>query len=327
MDEYQLEQWDSAVKEACAKLRMDANETAVFSRELEHAVATLYETEFVELNANQLFLPDPPADVADESYRMRHMEGKAEAKIIANWDNKLPTASYGGGERSYPIRSLANAYIWTLQDARVAAKTGLPLDTKLAEACKRAHAELLETCQLTGDAASGVNGLFSAANGVITARAVAKVGVTWNNAAVTFAVILRDFTAMWEKVVGDTKGKRKPTTFAVGTRAMLAITKPLDMGGGIYRSIWELLLASYGPMGLKELIHVPSFDTMAAGSTDRVMLYTKDVRVAASQTPEFFTQLAPQAQGLTMVVPCHSRVGGVHVEEPLAFAYMDGTIS
>lgn len=327
MNEEQYKRWLASTENVCQHLNFDADETTRLVGQLEFFTAQVYETEFAELTADLLFPADPSADVADETYSMRNAERNGKAEIIANWETKLSTASYAVAKRSYPIRSIADGYILSIQDLRSAAKTGINLDTELAEACKIGHAELKETLCFLGDAPSGVNGLFSAANNVTTTRLVAKVGVAWDNVAATFAIILADFIRMWDNVVSASKGRYKPTTFAVGTKAMLALTKPMDMGGGVWRSPWELILASYGPMGLKELIHSPSMDTIGAASKERVMLYVKDPKVVASQTPEFFTQLAPQLQGLTVFTACHSRIGGVHVEKPMGIAYMDGCIT
>ena len=56
-----------------------------------------------------------------------------------------------------------------------------------------------------------------------------------------------------------------------------------------------------------------------------MVAYQRDPMVLQLEIPQEFEQFPPQARGLSFVVPCHARIGGVHMHYPLAVAYMDGT--
>jgi hypothetical protein len=61
-----------------------------------------------------------------------------------------------------------------------------------------------------------------------------------------------------------------------------------------------------------------------AGTGPRAVCYTRSPEVAQLVIPQEFTQLPPQAKGLSFEVPCYSRYGGVSVKNPMGMAYVDG---
>jgi Uncharacterized protein conserved in bacteria (DUF2184) len=130
---------------------------------------------------------------------------------------------------------------------------------------------------------------------------------------------------MWNKIEVDTGRRYSPDTLAVSSEAKAILTTPRPLGtAGMYGSIEQILMNTYGPRGLKEITYArPLSNVPTYGPV--VMLYKKDPRVVAHQTPIYFEQFLPQQQGLAVVVPCHSRLGGVHVETPKAMTYMTGT--
>lgn len=304
----------------------DANESITFSRELEGFIGQAYEMEFVELIAQNLFPADPAVDPADTSYTTRRMRNAAQAHIVANWNDDSPGASYDAtAENNFPIRSVLNHYSLTIQDLRTARKLNRPLEAALAESCKRAHAEVFEQVCFFGDSTFGLKGLFSDSG--VTGNGTTKVGVAWDDAAITAAIILADVERMFQKIVVDTKQIHRPTTLAVPTEASQILAMPRDFGGGIYDSLENLILRTYKSRGLQEIVYAPKLDigtTGASGGAPRVLLYKKDPRVLAHQTPIFFEQFPPQADGAKLRVECHSRIGGVHVEEYKAITFMDG---
>jgi hypothetical protein len=308
--------------------REDANEALAFARELEHFIGDVYELDFTDLPALSLFPADPStADPADRTFTTRHMTASGKAIPIADWTTELPSVQYDAlGENTYPIRSYGNQYILTVQDMRTAAKLGRSLETKLAETAKRAHAEVFEACAFFGDDVSKVTGLFDSA--AFVANETAKVGVAWDNVAATPAIILNDFGNLWKKVCVDTNWRYVPDTFAVAPAAFEILSRVRDFGSGMFGSMSEVLLRTYGPQGLKSIVQVPALAAVPAPVSAAVgILYSKRPEVVAHQTPIFFEQHLPQVQGFALRVPCHSRIGGVHVEKPKGLTWMKGILT
>lgn len=310
-------------------VREDANESLAFARELEHFVGEVYDLELLELNALSLFPADTPANVADTSYTTRQMSQTGKASFISDWTTDLESVSYDAkGENNYPIKSFGNQYVFTIQDIRTAQKLGVGLDSKLAEVAKRAHAETWEHIAWFGDDESGVKGMFDSAEFI--ANGTAKTGAAWDTLSGSALVdaVLTDFANMWKKLAVDTNYKYLPDTWVLPVEQMALLAEPRALGtGNGYGSILELILATYGKMGLKDIVVSPKLNigtTGAAGGLPRNVLYKKDAKVVAHQTPIFFEQILPQAKGFAIVVPCHSRMGGVHVEKPKGATFMDG---
>lgn len=61
-----------------------------------------------------------------------------------------------------------------------------------------------------------------------------------------------------------------------------------------------------------------------AGSTDRMVAYKKDPRMVRHMISMEFTQLPPQLDGMTYMVPCLAKTAGVVCPYPLSVSYGDG---
>jgi len=62
----------------------------------------------------------------------------------------------------------------------------------------------------------------------------------------------------------------------------------------------------------------------AAGTGPRAVCYQRTNEVCEMDIPVMFETFAPQFKGLSMITPCHARMGGVVFYYPLGAAYMDG---
>ena len=307
----------------------DANESLTFSKELEAFVGNVYEMQFPDLSADKLFPADPAVHVADTSYTTRKMQQAARAVIDGGMATEIPMASYDAkGEDNFPIRSLVDGYRLTIQDLRAAQKLNRPLEMKLAESCKRAHLELQEQISFFGDTSHGLKGLFSDAG--VLANSTAKVGVAWDDPAITLAIVLADIERMWKKIEVDTNRLFVPDTLALSGEAFSVFHAPIALGTVGFTTVAKIVMEMYGPRGLKEILPSSKLDigtTGAVGGAPRQVLYKKDPLVLASQTPILFEQLPPQAKGLALETICHSRHGGVHVEQHKAITFMDGCVT
>lgn len=310
----------------------DANESIAFSRELEHFISEVYEIEFVGLAAMDLFPEDPDkADAADTTYTTRQVGTTGAAEFVSDWSTDAPAVSFSvKGENNYPIRSVRNRYLHTIQDLRTAQKVGRPLSMKLADAAKRAHGELFEQVAFFGDANYLIKGLFSSAE--VVANSTAKVGAAWDtNPATLVDIVLNDVDNMWSKIFTDTKGLYVADTLAVSTEVMKLLTTPRSLGtGNGYGSLYNLIKSTYQDRGGMNIVHAQKLDigtTGAAGGLPRQVMYKKDARVLSHQTPVLFEQVAPIPRGLAIEINCHSRIGGVHVERPKAITYLDGAVT
>ena len=61
----------------------------------------------------------------------------------------------------------------------------------------------------------------------------------------------------------------------------------------------------------------------AGGAIDRGVFYKKDPDKLSLEVPQEHVQLAPQPEGLELVVPCYGRIGGTIIYKPLSVRYID----
>lgn len=299
--------------------RLDANETAFFARELEHVYTKTYDVQYPENKARSLLPVDTSVSNADETYTYYQFDVFGKAKLVNNMASDFPLVGTNGKKFTSGVRSMGDAYMYTIQDLRAAAKVGRPLDAKLAMAARRMIENLIDDLACTGDSDNGITGLANAANIQAVTRTSGTGGDTW--ALKTGAEMLADVNKLTKAIFDTTKGIITPDTLVLPTAVYSeAATRRVD---GFNTTVLLDYIKASTPW-IKTIEFWPKLDLAGAGgSVNRTLAYLKSEEVASLVIPQDFEQFAPQARNLAFIVPCHARCGGVKVPYPKGIAYMD----
>ena len=320
---------DSAVASALVQIQghADAGETAVFARELEAIYAQTYDVQYPDLKARMLLPIDSRPNTADESYTYRQFDKFGEARMVNNYASDFPSADVLGKEFTQKIKSIGNSYQYSIQELRVAAKVGRPLDAMKASAAAYVMQQKLETIAATGDTATGLVGFSNAPNILSVTKGAQALGTTWFTAAglqqATNAEILADINKMCQTIFSTTQGLWMPDTLVLDTAnyGFLAVTPR----SSTYTDDTILQYILKQSPWLTSIQFWPKLNTAGAGGKARIMAYKKDPMVVQLVIPQEFEQFAPQARNMAFIVPCHMRCGGVSVHYPKGVCLMDGT--
>lgn len=296
--------------------REDANETAVFARQLEYVYSKTYDVKYPEFKA-RLFIPlDTSVPAGAETYTYRQFDEVGMASLIADYSTDLPNVTMFGKEFTGKCRSLGTSYTYSIQDVRRASLAGVPLETSLPRVARRVTEAKIDSIAAFGDAASGLGGFLNAANVPL----ITPTTGTWSTA--TADQIIADLDKLVNSIVTTTNGIHVPDTLLLPIAQFLRLNN-LQKSAASDKTVLQWYLEN-NPF-IKNIDHWYLLDLAnAALNGPRAVCYQRSPDVLGLVIPQEFEQFPPQSLNLAFRVPCHARVGGVKVTYPLAMAYMDG---
>lgn len=295
----------------------DAGESAVLSRQLLYIKTREANILYPNLKARQ-FIPvsnEIPSGATQFSIKIWDIKGMA--KIVSDYANDFPSVNVAVTEVLAPIRSIGDSYEYTIQELRAAAMVpGLSLDVRRASAARMMHERKIETIAALGDTPNGLGGFLKNANIPL----VAGLTGTWSSA--TAAQILSDMNAIAQTIVTQSKQIHQADTMVLGT-AQWGIVATTPYSTLNPDTILQVFLRN-SPY-IRNVDQWVQSDLANVGNNGpRIVAYQRDPMVLELEIPQEFEQLPPQLRGMTNMVPCHSRIGGVSVHYPLAAVYADG---
>lgn len=301
---------------------LDANESAFFSRELEHVKRASYDVEYPELKARRLIpMSAEPAPSGAESITYYQFNRTGMARMISDYASDLPRVDVLGLKFTSPVRALGAAYGYNIQEIRASAMAKRSLPSMRAVAAREVMAEQEDAILALGDSATGIPGFLTAASVPQASVATVAGATTWaQKLAADPDLIADDITDAIADMAAATFGREYPDTFICPEAqfALISTTRLVDQN----MTVLQFLKQAFPRITTWE----PWYRLTGAGSgvTDRFMLYKKSNTKCGAEVPQEFESLDPQAKGLEFEVPCHSRVGGVVFYYPLSATYRDG---
>lgn len=296
-------------------IRLDAGETAFITRELLAIKSKVYETEYPTLKAMQFIPMASDVDAYAEAIAYQQTDGYGKAKIIANDAKDLPRVNSTIAERQTPVKTLGAEYSYSWLDLQRSARSRSPLAMRLANRARKTIAEGIDSVLAIGDTPSGLGGFTDDGNVHIGAAAAA-----WGGA--TAAQMYGDMIAACNLVQTNTKGIHEATDLLlpVSSYATAKVTAWSATGAS------DLTVLRFFEINNPN-VRVSSWyrlETAGAAGVKRLVAYDRNPDVVEGQLPLDYYELAPQYEGLALVIPCIARVGGVQVRYPKAIEYTDG---
>lgn len=312
---------DAATSATCAALsfNLDANETAVFARELEALRTEIVEYEFPELKIRSLIPLEPGVDPGAETLTWYEFTDTGLAKMLVNYADDLETVEALGTKQTSNIEAHGIAYMYSAQDLRAWRKTGRPLDRRKAEAARKAVERRVEKIGALGDTPRNVPGFLKNANVPFITTGLTAL---WNTTATPMQT-LTDLTTIAMTVWAQSKQVHTPNTMIVGSATYRRLSRPFDVQSP--KSILKTFLESQDM--IKEIVPWVQADLADSGNDgERLVCYEKNPSNMALVIPLDFEQHPPQAENLMFKIPCEGRIGGAVVYKPLSMVYVDNLL-
>jgi hypothetical protein len=304
-------------------LHGDANETALFARQLEYVFTELYRFEYPDAIGRTIVPLDFSVPTGANSHTYRMLDQVGEATIGDSYATDVPYVDVKGQENSQKIVPIFSGFYVSMQDLRAAAMSGVPIDQEKAETARIAIEQRLDAALAVGESSVSLTGFANDAN--VTASALSGLTGTWSGA--TAAQIQADLELIAKTIFDQTLGIRgNPEN---GTQIDLVLpttlysilsTKRIDT----YNMMTVLEYARTKMPMIKSIKPWGRLNTAGASNVARIVAFHNDKRVVQGIISQDFEIMPMQPKGFGWSVPCHMRFGGTVVRYPKGMRYIDG---
>lgn len=303
-------------------LKLDANETIFFERELEQVKSKTYDVKYPQLKARMLIPVSNEINNGATSITYYQYDMVGMAKIIESYAKDFPRVNVKKKQFTSPVKSLGDSYGYSVQDIRSAAFAGVSLDQKEANAARRGMMQAEDDIAFFGDADANLPGFYSNPN--IPEETLPADGTGSSKLWSTKSPdqIIRDLNALVNGVVERTNGVEFADTVLLPIEQYTYISST-PRSANSDTTILEYFMKS-NPFITAVDHHYKLKNAGAGGTIDRMIAYRRDPDVLTLEIPQDFEQFPPQEEGMEWVIYCHERIGGTIVYYPLACAFADG---
>jgi hypothetical protein len=299
-------------------MRLDANETAFFKRQLEYVKTKTYDTKYKNLKAKML-IPVSTEAPAGADFIIWYSYSKAgQAKIIADYAHDFPRVDIYATENQSKIRSLGDSYGYSIKEIRRAQVAGSDLSTRRSNTARRAIEELIDNLAWYGDDDFNMQGFFDYP-GITEYATPAGASTTKQWTTKTPDEIIADLTGILNSISIPTKGREEADTILL-PRAQYNLIKDTRMTDGNTNTI--LMFFKSNNPGVDVMV-LDELAGQGASSSDRMMAYVRDAEHLTLETPQPFEQLEADKKGMEYAIPCHAEIGGVIIYYPQSVAFGD----
>lgn len=300
-----------------SNLLTDAGESAFFVRELEHIKAKSYDTKQKGMKAMQLIPVSTEADPGAATITYRRYTQVGMAAIVSDYAENSPRVDVYGEEFTSKVYTISDSYGYSRQEIRRARMTGRNLEVKRANAAKKAYDIKLESITWSGDTAHNISG-FIAYPGITQYVVPNGAAGTKTWATKTPDEIIKDVKGIMLAVTSTTNGIEVPDSFLLPYDQYIDIaTRRVTDGDS--KTVLSYIKENF-PM-LKNIDWLIELNGAGVGSTDQMMMYSKDPDSLTLEIPLPYSQLPPQIKGFAFEIMTEARCGGIIVYYPLSISY------
>ena len=300
---------------------MDASASVFLARELQYVRRQVLDVPKAPLEAFQVFPVQTDVPAGAETAYQRVYDSVGVAKIISNYADDLPRADVVAEEIPVKLRDVGAAYGYNVSEIRSAQFAGINLSTMKARAVRRSIDEKLNNIAWKGDAEHKIIGFLDNPN--ITEETLAADGTSSSTtfASKTVAQIIRDVNQVIEAIPNATNQIEQADTVLLAPTAYNHIaTTPRSDNSDL--TILEFLRRTHPE--IRRWLKIGALKGAGTGNTDLIIAGHFEPDYVKFEIPERYRQLPVEMRNLEYVINCMSRVVGVTVTLPLAFAKAQG---
>jgi hypothetical protein len=305
-------------------MRLDANESIFFTRELESIRARSYDVKYDDLFKMLYLLPistegDPLA--TQITHRVYGRVGVAKMGG-GDYATDFPSVDIYGKEETVKIYPVHVSYKYNKDEIARAAKLNKPLEAGRANAARKAIESKLNSVATSGDSVTGAKGLFNA-TGISTYTVpddATNTKTNWEKK--TSDEILADLYGIANQIISNTKGIEVPDVIAIPLTSYQLIERK-RISDDSEKTILTYFLEN--SKNIKQIVWFNELETaaptdLAYDSNKAMFCWKNDADHLVFDLPMPFTQEELMVDGLEYVVPCRAKTAGVTIFYPLSCA-------
>lgn len=314
-----LDAVDAGFRQQCVMAQVDAAETLAFARQLEQVSSRVFKIQYPELKASTLIPVNNEVAEGVESLTYRIWDSYVMAKIVGNYSTDYPLVNATAREVTTTFFKVGDAYMYSVDDLRAAARGGIPLQSDFAAAARRGIELAREEIAAVGSPEKGTFGLANHPNVSIVTLPTGS----WASAGTDGLELLADLNYL-------------VTTMAVNTNEILAVDT-IVLPYSLYRIATLKLVSSTGDNASNisvlemfrqqnpgvEVISWNKLETADAGGGPRIVAYKRSSDVLEFLVQTEFETFPAEYRALTWTIYCRGAFGGVIVKQPAGILYAD----
>jgi len=305
-------------------VRLDADESVFFARELEVIKTKSYDIKYANLKARTLIPVTFATGPGAQSITYEQYDQVGLAKIIADYARDFPRADIKGKEFTSIIKSIGSSYGYSVQEIRSATHAGKPLSTRRASACRKAIAIKENRLAWVGDSSVNLPGWLTNPNipNVVLLNDGAGSLTTFASKVTTPDKIIRDLNEIANAVVIQSNEVESPNTM------LMPITQKTLIGSTPRSTTSDkTILAYFMENNVAGISDCEMVVELAASNgfvgNDTCIVYDRNPDAMELEIPQDYEEFAPQPQGMEFEIAAHQRIGGVLIYYPLSQAMTD----
>jgi len=288
---------------------LDSSGQAFLSRQLEFIKSKTYDVVRQDLVARN-FIPvsnEAPEGVDTITYRTYDTVGAAV--IISDYADDLPRADVFAAETTVNARPVGSSFGYSVDEILKSQFTGIPLEQRKANAVAEAFETKIDEIAWNGDVTYNLLGLLNHPN-IPTKASITTAG--WVGASAE--EVIQDTNELIGTVRAATRMKERPSVLLVPVLAYNYIS-------GTPRSTQsDTTIMSFVLQNVVGIERIEPINEL----TDSAILFDSNPDKLQMEVVKELEFLAPQEDGLQIVVPAWGKTAGTNVYYPLSAIYLTG---
>ena len=299
-------------------------EGVFFARQLEYLKSKVFEVEYADKIARDLFPVSNEAGPGVASITYTVLDRVGMAKIINAYANDLPRADVFGRQVNIPVRTLATSYGYNFDEVQASSRAGTSLDAQKAKAARESIEQTINDIAFFGDAEHGLPGFFSNAN-ITTGNVVNGAGGNPGWTTKTPDEILFDVNDAFGDIFTVSQMKERGNTLLLPPSQWNYIaTTPRASNSDT--TILKYLVDNSPFLNSMEDV-IPCNECVAANNAnitnDAMVVYNRSPEKLELEIPQEMIMHPVQVKGLEFMVPVSSRIAGVNIYKPLSVSILE----
>lgn len=289
---------------------------------LTHVEAKVYETEYRHIVYQDVVPVSNEAGEGATSVTYYSVDGATMGKFIGSNAIDVPLSDISTKQSIVPVELGAVGYKYSDEELRQAAMLNRPLPQTKANLTMRGFEEHAQDVCFNGDATKGLEGFLDNSNVPSSSVVNPGSGTEWVNK--TPAQILADVNSLFAQVFETTKQVESADKLCLPTSQYSFIANTPRSDNSDTTILMYLVQNSTYINSVEDIISLPELVGAGAATTDRMMVYTKNIDKVVFHIPMPFRIEQPVRKTLGWEVPAVYKLSGVEFRYPLSAAYADG---
>ena len=305
-------------------MHLDSGESIFFTRELETIRAKTYDVKYDDnfkmLATIPISMEGDPLDI-DITHRSYGRVGIAKMGG-GDYATDFPSVDIFATESTVKVYPVQASYRYNKEEIARAAKMNRPLESKRAEAARKAIDKKINDVAMVGDAVTGAKGFFNAAgvSEYTLADGVSPASTKWDGK--TSDEILKDLYGISNSIISSTKGIEIPDTIAIPLSSYQLIEQK-RLSADTEKTVLTYFLEN--SKNIKNVIWFNELevitDTLGLSGYDSkkgMYCWRNSADNVIMDMPLPLTQEEVMRDGLAYVIPMKAKIGGVFFFYPMS---------